>query len=138
VLDIETTGLSPKENEITEVAAIKVKNGNIISEFQSLIKIKNSVPTHITALTGITDEMLLKDGRNPHDVFNELDEFIGDSVVVGHNVVFDINFLYQSYQYHLNKAFSNDYVDTMKLSKTLVKDCLNYKLKTLCEVFKIH
>ena len=136
VLDIETTGFSPKANKIIEIAAIKVINGIVKSEYQALINIKENLPEMITRLTGITDEMV-KDGKNEEIVINEIDNFIGNNIIVGHNVNFDINFLYDYYEKYLYKSLTNDFIDTQRLAKKLVKDTYNYKLITLAKKFAI-
>ena len=75
LVDIETTGLSPKENDIIEIGAIKVRNNKIIEEYESLIKINYNINPFITKLTGITNDML-KDGKNIENVLLNLLEMM--------------------------------------------------------------
>lgn len=137
VIDIETTGFSSTVNEIIEIAALKVVKENVEAEFHSLIKIEGQVPQNITNLTGITNEMLALNGRDIESVLREVDEFIGNNVILGHNVHFDINFLYDYYERYLGKSLSNDFVDTLRLAKALVKNTYNHRLSTLARQFKI-
>lgn len=137
VIDIETTGFSSTANEMIEIAALKVVKENVEAEFHSLIKIEGEVPQNITNLTGITNEMLALNGRDIESVLREVDEFIGNNVILGHNVHFDINFLYDYYERYLGKSLSNDFVDTLRLAKALVKNTYNHKLSTLARKFEI-
>ena len=75
VLDLETTGLSPKRHAITEIAVVKIVNGEIVDSFQTLINPQRKIPRFITRLTGINDEMV-KDAPLIQDVLPKLDKFI--------------------------------------------------------------
>ena len=92
VIDIETTGLSPKYNEITEIAAIKIRDNKIIDQYSTLVKTSQEIPENITKLTGITNEMVNQHGVDIESALMEFKSFIGDDVLVGHNAHFDINF----------------------------------------------
>lgn len=136
LVDIETTGLSPQRDDIIEIGAIKVKGNRIVERFHSLLSINRMVPPFITELTGITTEALRQEGRPPQMVLQEFLEFTGDSVLVGHNVNFDINFLYDKCEKYLHETLPNDFIDTMKLAKRVVRTP-NYKLGTLADYFQV-
>ncbi len=136
LVDIETTGLSPEKDDIIEIGAVKVRNNEIIETFNTLINIGKKVPSYITNLTGITTEMLEKDGKSAECVLADFYKFAGDSILVGHNVNFDINFIYDKCEKYLNKPLKNDFIDTMKIAKRVV-DAPNYKLGTLADHFNI-
>ena len=136
LVDIETTGLSPVNDEIIEIGAIKVKNNEIIDEYEQLIKIDRILNPFITNLTGITNEML-KTGKVPMLVFKEFVEFVGKDVIIGHNVNFDLGFLNDKCKKYINYDLNNDYVDTMYLAKKLVPNSINYKLGTLANYFNV-
>lgn len=136
LVDIETTGLSPQTDDIIEIGAVKVKNNKIVEEYSSLLKIGHSVPRYITNITGITTAMLETNGKDTIEVLKEFREFAGDSILVGHNVNFDINFIYDKFEKYLETPLSNDFIDTMKIAKRLV-DTPNYKLGTLADYFNI-
>lgn len=130
VVDIETTGLDPHFDEIIELAAIKYENNQEVSWFQSLVKPENEIDEFITELTGITNEMLTN-SPSISSVLPEFRAFIGSSTIIGHNVNFDINFIYDFSKYQSLPPFTNDFVDTMRLSRRLYKDMPNHKLQSL-------
>ncbi|WP_290776305.1 3'-5' exonuclease [Anaerofustis sp.] len=137
VIDIETTGLDPNENEIIEIGAIKVRNKEIISEYQTLVKPeKDTLSEKITDITGITSDMI-KDKRTIKEVVPEFDDFIKGEILLGHNVNFDINFLYDNYERKSNLHISNDYVDLLKISRKISPEFENHKLETLLKKFDI-
>lgn len=135
VIDIETTGLSCKQDEIIEVSGIKIRNNQIIDEFTSLIKPSNSISLFISDLTGITNEMLVT-APKIEQVLPEFMNFIGGDIILGHNVRFDINFLYNNYLKLFNKHFSNDYIDTRALARQYC-NASNNKLSTLARFYGI-
>ncbi|MDP4092547.1 MAG: exonuclease domain-containing protein [Bacillota bacterium] len=135
VLDLETTGLDPTYDEIIEIAAIKISNGEKIAEFTTLVKPECLIDEYITQLTGITNEMV-KDAPKIEKVLPELINFLGDSVIAAHNANFDINFLYDNCMFCINKAFSNNFIDTMRISRRLFKD-IRHRLVDLSKEFKI-
>ena len=137
VIDIETTGLDPNWDDIIEVGALRVSGGNVVDEFSSLVKPESGqVPSFISKLTGITNEMLA-DAPRIDDILPRYRDFIGDSVTLGHNVHFDINFLYDQYVDILNVPLSNDFVDTLRLSRKLFPEFEDYSLVSLIESFGI-
>lgn len=135
IIDIETTGLSPDFDEIIEISAVKVRNDEIIDKLTSLIKPEDEIDDFITELTGITNDML-KNAPELDSVIDKFIDFIGTDIIVGHNVNFDINFLYDNIKMLRNKKFFNDFVDTLRLSKK-VYQLENYKLTTICDYLKI-
>lgn len=136
LVDIETTGLSPKENDIIEIGAIKVRQNEIIEKYESLIKIDYKLNPFITRLTGITNEML-KEGKEVEEVLEEFIDFAGSDIIMGHNVNFDINFIYDKCEKYLDTYLKNDFIDTMRIAKKLLPDSPNYKLGTLAERFDV-
>ena len=93
LLDLETTGLNPAGDSIIEIGAIKVKEYDIVDTFEAFVKPPHPISYFITDLTGITNEMV-KDAGSIETVLPEFLRFVGSSLVMGHNVNFDINFLY--------------------------------------------
>jgi DNA polymerase-3 subunit epsilon len=135
VLDLETTGLDPTFDEIIEIAAIKISNGEKIAEFSTLVKPDNKIDEYITQLTGITNEML-RNAPKIKKVLPDVISFLGDSVIVAHNANFDINFLYDSNMLCFNEPFANNFIDTMRISKRLFKD-IKHRLADLVKEFEI-
>lgn len=136
VVDIETTGFDPMFDEIIEVAGIKYRGRNEVGRFQSLVKPDDGIPDYITALTGITNEMVA-DALGIEDVLPRFLEFIGEDIVVGHNVHFDVNFLYDYAEDFELKPFSNDLVDTLRLSRRLYPELQSHKLSALAAHFGV-
>ena len=94
VLDIETTGLSAAQHEITEIAAIRVgERFEVEEEFQCLVRITGSVPWHITSLTGIDDRLLKAEGRPLSEALEKVRGFAGGHPAFAHNARFDRSFL---------------------------------------------
>lgn len=135
VLDFETTGFDPTYDEIIEMAAIKYSNGEKVSEFCTLVKPANKIDQYITQLTGITNEMV-KNAPKIEQVLPDLMKFLGDSIIVAHNANFDINFLYDNCMLCLKEPFTNDFIDTMRLSRRLFKN-IRHRLVDLTEEFGI-
>ena len=136
LVDIETTGLSPINDEIIEIGAIKVKNNLIVDSFNQLIKINRSLSPFITNLTGITDEML-KTGKTPTQVYLDFVQFIEEDIIIGHNINFDLGFLSNKCKKYINHDLTNDYIDTLYMARKLVPNSVNYKLGTLAKLFNI-
>ena len=136
VVDIETTGISSTQNEIIEIGAIKVRNHEVIETFDVLIKASAPLPPFIVELTGINDEMLEVEGICAIDAFSQFLAFVEDAIIVGHNVNFDINFLYDHILNQLGVVLCNDYIDTLRLSRKYLQDKVyNHKLGTLTKYF---
>ena len=90
--DVETTGLNPRENEIIEIGALKVRNGKVAERFMEFIRPQAPISPAITGLTGITNEMV--EGARPRcQVVPDFLDFCGDDVLIGHNVTFDYSFM---------------------------------------------
>lgn len=128
-IDVETTGLSPIENELIEVSAIKYKGKERIETFSTLIKPKVSIPSKITGITGITNEMV-NNSPQVEEVMPKLIEFIGNSPIVAHNANFDYKFI-QSYS---NNSFSkNKVIDTVAISRKMYPNLPNHRLGTIAK-----
>ncbi len=135
-LDIETTGLSPVYDDIIEVSALRVEDGRAVDSFSEIINIHRPLPPFIASLTGITDAMIATGGE-ADDVLARFLDFTGDSVVMGHNVNFDINFLYDNCMARLGAVFGNDYVDTLKIARKLLPQLPHHKLDDLMRFYGI-
>lgn len=120
LIDIETTGLSTFRDRVTELGGIKVRNGEIVEEYSHLVRYPkdNSVPPFITKLNGITREMIEKDGVAVEDAIHDFREFIGSDVIIGYNVNFDLNFVYDLTKKYNEPELNNDYVDVLRLART--------------------
>lgn len=137
VLDIETTGLSPARDEIIEIAAVRVRNGEVVGKFASLIRPERPISLFITDLTGISNGMVVG-APSVAEVLPRFLDFVGSDVVIGHNVSFDIGFLHSNAMRCLGRGFSNDYVDTMRLSRRLFPGESHHRLSDLEHRFGLH
>lgn len=136
-IDIETTGLSPNQNSIIEIGIIKVRDKKIIDSYQQLINPGFKIPQIITMLTGITDKMLIG-CPSISDVLLETKKFIGDDILLGHNICsFDSTFLYDHFLRSCDYIMKNDMIDLLQLSRGYFPLCENYKLQTLLQYLKI-
>lgn len=132
IIDLETTGLMPDFDEIIEIAALKIENGNITDTFQQLVKPENEIGSFIEQLTGITNEMLSA-APKINEVLLLVDKFVGDNIVIGHNVNFDVNFLYDNYMNVFERPFSNDFIDTMRIARKIYPKLPHHRLKDIVE-----
>ena len=136
VLDIETTGHNPNWDEIIEIAAIRVKDNEIIDSFSSLIKPSKKVSSFITELTGIENGML-SNAPKIGEVLPIYLEFLGNSVLVGHNVNFDINFLYDENMVCFDMPIKNDFIDTLRIVRKLYPEFPHHRLSDLVNYFSV-
>lgn len=136
IFDIETTGLDSSYDEIIEIGAIKVKNNKIVSKFNSLVKPKNEIDEYITELTGITNEMV-KDAPTIEEILPDFMNYIGNDILIGHNVNFDINFIYDNLYRNKFDVLTNDFIDTMRISRKLLPELPHHRLIDLAKYFKI-
>ena len=131
VLDLETTGISITTEKITEVGIMKVKNGEVIDEFEIFVNPEKPIPQRVVEVTNITDEMV-KDAETIDKVFPKVLEFVGDSIIVAHNASFDVGFLKHNAKL-LGYEFNNTYIDTLPLAKDLFPDLKKYKLGKIAD-----
>jgi DNA polymerase III subunit epsilon len=132
VLDLETTGGSPANDRITEVGAVKIRGGEVIGTFQTLVNPGVSIPPLISALTGITDPMVA-DEEPIEVVLPCLLEFIGRAVLVAHNASFDRRFVQANLERHGYQRLANRVVCTARLARKLLPrdEVPNVRLATL-------
>lgn len=132
VLDVETTGLSVTDGDrIVEVAAMKLKNGNIIGTYHSLVNPKRLLSAEAMSINNITQEMVEK-APTADVVLAELLVFISGACVAGHNVRFDLNFICYELAMHGRKLpDATPVVDTLKMARDLLPYLSNHKLAYL-------
>lgn len=137
VLDVETTGLSPQAGDVViEIAAQKVHGREVVGEYVSLIKTDREIPAEATKVHGITKADVDREGKAVAEVIPELLSFIGDTVIVGHNVTFDLGFINE----HLKKLslppLPNQYLDTLEIAKRYLI-LASYRLANVAAYLKI-
>lgn len=136
IVDLETTGLDTNFDEIIELGAVRIRDGIIVDTFQKLVKPQNPIDEFITELTGITNDMLAN-AATIEEVFPDYISFIGNDVIVGHNVNFDINFIYDTLYWLDKKTFTNDFIDTMRMARKVLKELKHHRLSDLKSYYKI-
>lgn len=137
VVDIETTGGVAADGGITEVGAVLLRGGEELGRFQTLVNPGLPIPPNITVLTGITEAMVLPAPR-VGPVLASFLEFLGDAVIVGHNVRYDLGFLNACLEAHGHPKLANRWVDTCALARRLVRDEVpNCRLGTLARAFRL-
>lgn len=155
VFDTETTGLAPSKDRIIEIAAIRFDNGAPVALFETLINPERDIPIEVTEINGITNEMVAN-APTISQALPALEEFIGESALVAHNLEFDIKFLY--YSGSVITESKRKYYDTLAQARKLLKkpktkydreyntyemdyeseyDVYDYKLETLCDYYNI-
>jgi len=132
VLDLETTGGSPANDRITEVGAVKIRGGEVLGTFQTLVNPEMSIPPMVSALTGITDPMVA-DEEPIEVVLPCLLEFLGGAVLVAHNASFDRRFVQANLERHGYQRLTNRVVCTARLARKLLPrdEVPNVRLATL-------
>lgn len=135
VFDIETTGLSAKNDMITEIGAIKIENGKIVDSFSQLINPEMPIPEKITNLTGITNEMV-KDKPTIGQIIHDFKKFIGDHVLVAHNAAFDVGFIREKFKL-FNLVLNNPVLDTLELARAVFPELKSHKLNVIADHLKV-
>ena len=137
VFDLETTGISCYNDQVVEISAVKVSKGQVVEEFTSLVNPKCPIPYRASMVNGITDEMV-KDAPAFDKVLADFLGFIGDHVLVGHNIhTFDMKFIYRDCEKFWGKVPDNNYVDTLSLARMCLAELGHYKLTDLSEYYGV-
>lgn len=147
VVDTETTGLSPGIDSIIEFGAVRYRNHEVIDTFSTLVKPDSYysewsdngiqyISPFISSLTHITNEML-DTAPVMEDVLPEFLSFVKDSYIVGHNVNFDVNFIYDTSMKYSYPAFTNSFIDTLRMSKMLLPHLPHHRLQDLAFLYNV-
>ena len=135
VFDLETTGLDGAHDEIIEIGACKIIDGKIVELFSTFVNPNKHISKEITELTGITNDMV-KDAPTINYVLPDFYKFCYGSTIVGHNVQFDMSFIYtagRKFAYN----FDNPLMDTLEMARKKVPGLRNYKLGTVAEKLSV-
>lgn len=136
VIDVETTGLSPEWDEIIELSAIRYIDGEKTAEFSTLVHPENEIDEYITKLTGITNEMVA-DAPSISDCIGEYADFLNGDILVGYNVSFDVNFIYDNLYKALGTTLKNDYVDVMRIARKELPELEHHRQRDVAGYFDI-
>ena len=137
LFDLETTGLSTENDQVVEISALKVTCGEITDEFSTLVDPGMHIPYQASCINGITDDMV-KDAPDMEHALKDFISFIGNSVLVGHNIKrFDLGFIQRDAVRFFGKPIGNDYVDTLSLSRKYLPDLCSHSLGSLADHYNI-
>lgn len=143
VIDTETTGLDYDFCQIIEVSALKCSGGVVTDQFSSLVRPRvrysykpgetnKYIDEFIVNLTGITNEML-DNAPTADTVIPQFLEFIGDAILIGHNVNFDVNFLYDASVENTGMPLRNDFIDTLRIARKVFPGMAHHRLVDMAE-----
>lgn len=135
IIDIETTGGSPVTDKITEIAIFTHDGLNITNEFSTLINPEKNIPSFITGITGISNEMVASAPRF-YEIAKKLVELTENHIFVAHNSRFDYGFICEEYR-QLGYNYKRDTLCTVKLSRKLIPGLRSYSLGKLCSELNI-
>ncbi len=136
LFDLETTGLSSERDKIIEVAAVKVRGGQVVEEFSTLVNPEQPIGRSAMAVNHISNEMVEK-APLMDEVMPEFLDFIGDEVIVGHNIKsFDLKFLNKFCLENYGQIIGNDFIDTVKVSR-LAMPGMKHSMAALTEYFHV-
>ncbi len=137
VFDLETTGISCRNDEVVEISAVKVIGGKNTEEYTTLVNPGMPIPFQATAVNGITDDMVA-DAPDFETAFKGFLDFAGDLVLVGHNIhSFDMKFLYRDAEKFWGRTVGNDYIDTLRIARCILPQLRHHRLVDLAEYYGI-
>lgn len=135
IIDIETTGGNPRRDKVTEIAVLIHDGLRVVKEYATLVNPECRIPYHISALTGITNEMVA-DAPKFYEIARELIELTNGAVFVAHNVSFDYGFVRSEFQ-RLGYDYKREQLCTVRLSRKIIPGHNSYSLGRLCDDLKI-
>lgn len=135
VIDLEMTGLNPKLDKVIEIGAVRVRGHKEAARYATLVNPRRSIPERVVELTGITNEEVAA-GLDEDEAMQALIAFIGDDVIVGHNVSFDYSFMKQ---WAVNKRIPLTLraCDTLRIARAILPGEQSKKLEDLCVYYRI-
>ena len=137
IFDLETTGISPNYDEVIEISALKVKGGEVVDEFNTLVNPGRKIPFGATKVNGITNAMVAEAPAFSH-VLAEFLDFAEDLVLVGHNIArFDMKFIWRDAEQYFGEIPQNNYVDTLQVARKHLPKMEHHRLVDLAEHYGI-
>lgn len=133
--DLETTGLYASNDKITEIGAVKIKDGMVVDTFSTFVNPERPIPAQVVQLTGITDNMVAGAPSQSEAVKKFLD-FCDGAVVVAHNAPFDTGFIRKACE-NMGIAYTLTSIDTVAIARSILPDINNVKLDTLAKYFRL-
>lgn len=137
IFDLETTGISPNYDEVIEISALKVKGGEVVNEFNTLVNPGRKIPFGATKVNGITNAMVAEAPAFSH-VLAEFLDFAEGLVLVGHNIArFDMKFIWRDAEQYFGEIPQNNYVDTLQVARKHLPKMDHHRLVDLAEYYGI-
>lgn len=137
IVDVETTGLDYVEDRIVEIGLLKISDNMIKDQYQCFVQSGKNISDGFTKLTGITKEMIEKQGLKEETAFDKIQEFIGNELMVGYNVQFDVNFIQKLAERVGRKIIIKKTKDVLSIARRKLDDLENYKLETVASYFSL-
>lgn len=134
IFDFETSGLDHQGCRVIELAAIRCVNGEIVSQFNTIIQHDIELSSKITEITGITTD-LMRQGMTEEIAFKVLRHIMGGSLLVAHNAAFDLQFYHHTMMRLAGKTFTNPFIDTLTISRE--RHFYPHKLANMCDRYGI-
>ncbi len=134
-IDLETTGLNPKQDKIIEIGAIKVVEGKIVDTFSALVNPGRKLEERIIELTGINQEQV-DEASEIELVLPKLIEFLGDLPLLGHRILFDYSFLKKA-AVNQRLSFEKQGIDTLRIARVFLPQLEHRTLEYLCKYYQI-
>lgn len=135
VMDLETTGLNPKTDKIIEIGAARIREGKVRETYSTYVNPGRQLSAKVTELTGIHNEDL-QDAPFIEELLNSFLEFIGQDILLGHNLIFDYSFMKRA-MVNQKQTFERQGIDTLKIARKCLTDVESKNLGFLCEYYHI-
>lgn len=137
MFDLETTGLDYEKDKIVEIGMVKVRSGQMIAEFSTLVDPECIIPPEVIKIHGITNEMA-EGAPKIREALMMFNDFIGNDILLGQNIIrFDLPFIWNACKDFWNYTISNDYADNLTLARTVLPGAESHSLHELCKLFGI-
>ena len=133
--DLETTGLSALNDKITEIGAVKIRNGEVVDTFSTFVNPERPIPAKIVELTGINDSMV-KDAPSQDEAVRSFMEFVDGAVLVAHNAPFDTSFIRKACE-NMGEEYAYTAIDTVAICRAILPDIKNVKLDTVANYLRL-
>lgn len=137
VFDLETTGISPVNDAVIEISAVKVQGGRETESFSTLVNPQRPIPFRASQVNHIYDDMVME-APVFEKALSDFNDFIGERFLVGHNIhTFDMKFIWRDAERYWGKTIANDYIDTLSLARQCLPQLSCYKLVDLAAHYRI-
>lgn len=134
-MDLETTGLNPRLDKIIEIGAVRVRDGVVTDTFCTYVNPGKAIPKRVTELTGISDGDVA-DAPYIEEVMPQFMEFLGEDILLGHNIIFDYSFVKKAAA-NQKLAFEREGIDTLRIARRFLTELKSRNLGFLCSYYQI-